>query len=181
MAAVNPKGSFASARSNAGPAPYLPLKGGGRNTSFASRSVSVRVRSHRGSTRPSREATIPLVPRRIFFRNPDRTNVQISPDGTFLAWCEPVGSIQNVFVAPATDLTRARQVTQETGRSISGYLWAHTNRHLVILRDSQGTEDYRCSSVDLDSGQEIILIDKAGFGLSFGAPHAIIRPKCCSA
>jgi dipeptidyl aminopeptidase/acylaminoacyl peptidase len=88
--------------------------------------------------------------------------VQISPDGTFLAWCEPVGSIQNVFVAPVTDLRRARQVTQETERSISGYLWAHTNRHFVILRDSQGSEDYRCSSVDLVSGQEITLIDKAG-------------------
>jgi dipeptidyl aminopeptidase/acylaminoacyl peptidase len=110
----------------------------------------------------SPEATIPLVPRRIFFRNPDRTNVQLSSDGTHLAWTEPVGGIQNVFVAPADDPTRARQVTQETGRSISGYLWAYTHRHLVILRDSQGTEDYRCSSVDLDSGQELTLTGQAG-------------------
>jgi hypothetical protein len=54
----------------------------------------------------SREATIPLVPRRTFFRNPDRTNVQISSDGAHLAWIEPVGGIQNVFVAPATDIRR---------------------------------------------------------------------------
>src|SRR4029077_12715879 len=105
----------------------------------------------------SPEATIPLVPRRIFFRNPDCTNVQLSSDGTHLAWTEPVGGIQNVFVAAANDPTRTRQVTQETGRSISGYLWAYTHRHLVILRDNQGTEDYRCSSVDLDTGQEITL------------------------
>ena len=63
--------------------------------------------------------TIPLVPRRTFFRNPDRTNVQISSDGAHLAWTEPVGGIQNVFVAPVTDPARARQVTQEIGRSIS--------------------------------------------------------------
>ena len=31
-------------------------------------------------------ATIPLVPRRTFFRNPDRTNVQLSSDGAHLAW-----------------------------------------------------------------------------------------------
>jgi hypothetical protein len=43
-----------------------------------------------------------------------------------------------------------------------GYLWAYTRRHLVILRDNQGTEDYRCSSVDLDTGQEITLTGKAG-------------------
>jgi dienelactone hydrolase len=48
------------------------------------------------------------------------------------------------------------------GRSISGYLWAYTHRHLVIMRDNQGTEDYQCSSVDLDTGQEITLTSKAG-------------------
>jgi hypothetical protein len=67
-----------------------------------------------------------------------------------------------VFVAPVADPARARQVTQETARSISGYLWAYTRRHLVILRDNQGTGDYRCSSVDLDTGQEITLTGKAG-------------------
>jgi hypothetical protein len=88
--------------------------------------------------------------------------VQLSSDGIHLAWTEPVGGIQNVFVAPSTDPTRARRVTQETRRSISGYIWAYTGRHLVILRDSQGTEDYRCSSVDLETGQEITLTGGAG-------------------
>jgi hypothetical protein len=49
------------------------------------------------------------------------------------------------------------------GRSISGYLWAYTHRHLVILRDNQRTEDYRCSSVDLDTGQEITLTGRPAF------------------
>lgn len=103
-----------------------------------------------------------LVPRRVFFRNPDRSNVQLSADGTQLAWAEPVAGIQNVFVAPVEDLTRARQVTHETQRSIAHYTWACTNRHLVILRDTDGSENHCCFSIDLDTGQELTLIAEEG-------------------
>ena len=53
------------------------------------------------------EAAMPLVPRRTFFRNPDRANVDISPDGTLLAWTEPVAGVQNIFVAAVDDLAQA--------------------------------------------------------------------------
>jgi hypothetical protein len=76
---------------------------------------------------PAPGTIVPLIPRRTFFRNPDRANVQLSSDGAQLAWTEPVAGIQNVFVAPLNDIGRARQVTRETRRSISGYLWAYTN------------------------------------------------------
>jgi len=108
------------------------------------------------------EAIVPLVPRRTFFRNPDRANVQLSSDGTQLAWTEPVAGIQNVFVAPLNDIGQARQVTWETRRSISSYLWAYTDRHLVVLRDSDGDENYRGHSVDLDTGQELALTEQPG-------------------
>jgi dipeptidyl aminopeptidase/acylaminoacyl peptidase len=106
--------------------------------------------------------TMPLVPRRTFFRNPDRANVRLSADGTSLSWTEPVAGIQNVFVAPVDDLTRARQVTHETQRSIADYAWAYTNRHLVILRDSDGSENYQCFSIDLATGQEVALVAQDG-------------------
>ncbi|HKM74769.1 MAG TPA: S9 family peptidase, partial [Stellaceae bacterium] len=108
------------------------------------------------------EAIVPLVPRRTFFRNPDRANVQLSSDGAQLAWTEPVAGIQNVFIAPLNDIGQARQVTWETRRSISSYLWAYTDRHLVVLRDSDGDENYRCHSVDLDTGQELALTEQPG-------------------
>ena len=103
-----------------------------------------------------------VVPRRVFFRNPDRANVQLSADGARLAWTEPVAGIQNVFVAPVDDVGRSEQVTRETQRSIAGYGWAYTNRHLVVLRDSDGDENYRCCSVDLDTGQELTLTGQPG-------------------
>ena len=108
------------------------------------------------------EMNRPVIPRRTFFRNPDRANVQLSSDGMQVAWTEPVAGVQNVFVAPVNDLARARQVTHETQRSISGYLWAYTNHHLVILRDPAGSENYRCASVDLDTGREVALVEQEG-------------------
>jgi dipeptidyl aminopeptidase/acylaminoacyl peptidase len=106
------------------------------------------------------EATVLLVPRRTFFRNPDRANVQLSSDGQQLAWTEPVVGIQNVFVAPVDDLGRARQVTHETGRSVAGYTWTYTNRHLVILRDRDGSENHHSYSVDINTGRELTLIEQ---------------------
>ena len=103
-----------------------------------------------------------LVPRRTFFREPDRSSVQLSSDGQQLAWRQPVDGILNVFVAPAGDLTHARQITHETDRSIAGYLWAYTNRHLVILRDPDGSENHHSYSVDIDTGHERALIEQAG-------------------
>jgi dipeptidyl aminopeptidase/acylaminoacyl peptidase len=103
-----------------------------------------------------------LVPRRTFFREPDRANVQLSSDGQQLAWTEPVAGIQNVFVAPIDDLAHARQVTHETNRSIAGFLWAYTDRHVVILRDRDGSENHQCFSVDIATGRELALIEQPG-------------------
>ena len=108
------------------------------------------------------EAVIQLIPRRTFFRNPDRTNVQLSPDGKQLAWTQPVAGVQNLFTAPVNDLRHTRQVTQETHRSVSGYIWAYTNRHLVILRDGDGAENFRCYCLDLDTNHEVPLIEQEG-------------------
>jgi len=103
-----------------------------------------------------------LIPRRTFFRDPDRANVQLSSDGLNLAWTEPVRGIQNVFVAPVDDLAQSRQVTHDTGRSIAGYIWAYTNRHVVILRDRDGSENHHCYSVDIGTGRELTLFEQAG-------------------
>jgi hypothetical protein len=109
-----------------------------------------------------KEAAISLIPRRTFFRDPDRANVQLSSDGLNLAWTEPVAGIQNVFVAHVDDLAQSRQITRDTGRSIAGYIWAYTNRHLVILRDRDGSENHHCYSVDIETGRELTLLEQAG-------------------
>jgi dipeptidyl aminopeptidase/acylaminoacyl peptidase len=99
-----------------------------------------------------------LVPRKVFFDNPDYINVRVSPDGKSLAWLAPVDGVLNLWVAPVGDVGAARQVTRVTGRSIGTYFrWAHNNRHLIFFRDNDGDENWRAFSVDWQTGNTVAL------------------------
>src|SRR5579862_2234789 len=52
-----------------------------------------------------------LVPRRVFFENPEYRNVQISPDGQHLAYLAPLDGVKNLWVAPSSAPHDARPVT----------------------------------------------------------------------
>ena len=97
--------------------------------------------------------TMPLVDRRIFFDNPDYSLVRISPDGRRLAWLAPIGSVRNLWVAPLDDPAAARPLTRVTDRSLGYIQWAHTNRHIVFFQERDGDENWRASSVDIESGE----------------------------
>jgi len=61
-------------------------------------------------------ADVELIPREILFGNPERSNVQISPDGRYLSWVAPVDGVANVWVAPADNPAQARAVTADKAR-----------------------------------------------------------------
>ncbi|MCX7562293.1 S9 family peptidase [Xanthomonadaceae bacterium XH05] len=96
---------------------------------------------------------IRLIPRDALFGNPERSNVQLSPDGTYLSWTAPLGGVMNIWVAPADNPTEARAVTQDTARGIRNYFWSYRPSTLLYLRDTGGDEDFHLFSVDLLSGQ----------------------------
>ena len=68
----------------------------------------------RAPSEPTAQATTPtaapasindieLIPRDALFGNPERGNVQISPDGKYLSWIAAVDGVMNVWIAPAND------------------------------------------------------------------------------
>ena len=61
---------------------------------------------------------IPLIPRKVLFDNPDRTKVEISPDGMRLSWLAPLDGVLNVWVAPRANPENAHPVTHDKGRGI---------------------------------------------------------------
>jgi dipeptidyl aminopeptidase/acylaminoacyl peptidase len=104
-----------------------------------------------------------LVARTVFFDDPDVGSVRISPDGQNLAWLAPIGGVRNLVVAPLADPGAARAVTHATDRNLSTfYRWAHTNRHLVFFQERDGDENWRASSVDLNSGAVVPLTPERG-------------------
>lgn len=83
-----------------------------------------------------------------FFRTPEKTGYQLSPNGTHYAYLGPVNGRKNIFTQSLSGGTPI-QVTHETERDISGYLWANDNR-LLFIKDSGGDENFKLLAVDKD-------------------------------
>jgi dipeptidyl aminopeptidase/acylaminoacyl peptidase len=94
---------------------------------------------------------LPLVPRAVLFGNPDRAFVTLSPDGVHLAWLAPVDGVLNVWVAPRDNLAAAHPITHDSGRGIRFYQWAYTNAHILYSQDTNGDENWRLYTVDVQT------------------------------
>ena len=102
---------------------------------------------------PTSLADVELIPREALFGNPERANVQISPDGRHLSWVAPLEGVMNVWVAPADDLSAARAVTRDAARGIRQYFWSYRPDTLLYLRDTGGDEDFHLFAVDVASAE----------------------------
>lgn len=96
---------------------------------------------------------VELIPRTVLFGNPDRTAVQLSPDGRWLSFMAPLDGVLNVWVAPVDAPDDAVPVTKDQGRGIFGYLWTLVPDRLLYVQDRDGDENWRVYSVDVATGQ----------------------------
>jgi len=97
------------------------------------------------------QESVPLIPRKLLFGNPDRTQARLSPDGAKLSYLAPVDGVLNVWVGPAQNPSAAEPVTRDTGRGIRVHFWAYTNRHIIYLQDKDGDENWHVYGVDLET------------------------------
>jgi len=96
-----------------------------------------------------------LIPLRDFFRNPEKSRFEVSPDGTSVAFMQPYQRRMNVFVQPRAG-GEAVRVTSETARDVTGYFWKGPRR-IVFRKDFKGDENYHVVSVDADGGNLVDL------------------------
>lgn len=98
----------------------------------------------------------PLIPREVFFGNPDRANVQISPDGTRIAFLAPHNGVMNIWVQTIGG-DDARAVTTGTQRPIRMYQWAHNGEQILFRQDRGGDENFHVYAVNIADGKEVDL------------------------
>jgi dipeptidyl aminopeptidase/acylaminoacyl peptidase len=89
-----------------------------------------------------------LIPLRDFFRNPERSGFQVSPDGNSISFMQPYQNRMNVFVRPLAG-GEAMRVTNETERDVAGYFWKGSGR-IVYAKDFKGDENFHVVAVDAD-------------------------------
>jgi hypothetical protein len=95
------------------------------------------------------------IPLRDFFRNPERSGYQISPDGNWISFLAPYERRMNVHIMPRTG-GEPKRVTSETTRDLAGYFWKSNDR-IVFLRDKDGDENWHLYSVARDGEKHIDL------------------------
>lgn len=93
-----------------------------------------------------------LIPLEDFFRNPEKTRFQISPNGEYLSFMAPWKNRLNVFTRKI-DTGEEQRVTNETERNVSGYFWG-SNQRVVYLKDKGGDENFHIFSVSVSGTDE---------------------------
>ncbi|RXQ91529.1 S9 family peptidase [Ancylomarina salipaludis] len=92
-----------------------------------------------------------------FFKNPQKTSYQISPEGTKVSYRAPYKDRMNIFVQEIGN-DEAVQITFETDRDIAGYFWANDNR-ILYLKDNGGDENFKLYGVDIDGENLVCFTD----------------------
>ena len=101
-----------------------------------------------------------LIPLEDFFKNPEKTSYQISPDGKFYSYMAPYEKRMNVFVQERGK-EGVKRLTSETDRNIAGYLWAN-NEQILYLKDTGGDENYKIYLANINGDEPSCLTDFDG-------------------
>jgi dipeptidyl aminopeptidase/acylaminoacyl peptidase len=91
----------------------------------------------------------PIIDRELFFGDPEISGAQISPDGNFITFIKPFKGVRNIWVKATTEpFEKARPISADTTRPITGYFWSRDSKYVLYVQDKGGDENYRIYAVD---------------------------------
>ncbi len=96
----------------------------------------------------------PLIERAKLFGNPAKASSKISPDGKWLTWMAPRDGVMNIWVAPLTDLSKAKPLTAEAKRPIRASFWAPDSKSILFINDKGGDENFLLYGVNVETGEQ---------------------------
>lgn len=99
---------------------------------------------------PFTEAGVaPLIDRDVFFGNPRMAGGQLSPDGVWLSFVQPLDAVLNVWVKRlAEPLDSARPLTDDRDRPVVQHFWSRDSTRVLFVQDRGGDENYHLYAVD---------------------------------
>ncbi len=97
------------------------------------------------------------IPLEDFFKNPEKTSYQISPDGNYFSFRAPYENRMNIFVQKRGE-EKAVRLTAETDRDIAGYFWPN-NEQVLYIKDDGGNENFKLYGVNIDGTNVICFTD----------------------
>lgn len=97
------------------------------------------------------------IPLEDFFKNPEKSSYQISPNGEYYSFMAPYESRMNIFIQKRGE-DQAVQLTSETDRDIAGYFWPNNNQ-ILFVKDDGGNENYKLFGVNIDGSNLVCFTD----------------------
>jgi len=92
-----------------------------------------------------------LIPRKVLLGNPDKVQVQLSPDGTKLSWIAPnEKNVLNVWVQNIGEKD-AVMITDDQKRGIIHYGWVWNGQQLYYIQDKGGDENWHLYVTDMNT------------------------------
>ena len=98
------------------------------------------------------------IPMEDFFRNPEKSSFNISPNGLLIAYMKPWeegNRMMNIYVK-SMDSNKEIRITDADQRSIYGFFWISDNR-IAYIQDKGGDENFRIYAVNIDGTNEVNL------------------------
>lgn len=99
------------------------------------------------------EAQVPLIPRTVLFDNPTKSQIALSPQGTYISYCAPYNGIMNIYIQRRSEYKGFDDpvlITKETV-AVQGYFWSFDETKLFFMRDNDGDENTRLFCIDIKS------------------------------
>lgn len=91
----------------------------------------------------------PLLDRELFFGNPVIAGANLSPDGKWMMFRKPYKDTMNIYVKGINDsFDKAKLITNETKRPISGAFWSHDSKFILFVKDNGGDENFNVYAVN---------------------------------
>ena len=138
----------------------LPACGGSSDDAKTTQPVTTLAAQPDTATAPQEAVGKPsteLIPRTVFFGNPDKAGPQLSPDGKQIAYLAERDGVMNVWVAPADSLESAKALTADTARPVRRFFWAYNNTHILYMQDAGGDENWHVFSTEVATGKTLDL------------------------
>ena len=93
-----------------------------------------------------------------FFKNPEKSSFNISPNGLLIAYMKPWeegNRMMNIYVK-SIDSNDELRITDASERSIYGFFWISDER-IAYVQDKGGDENFRLYAVNIDGENEVNL------------------------
>ena len=104
----------------------------------------------------------PLIPRDILFGNPEIVAVDLSPDGSRLAYLAPLDGVLNLWVRDLDGRRPPRPLTRSQQRPQRAASWTSDGRYLISSRDGDGDENTVLVRIDPETGAMVDLTPSRG-------------------